>query len=178
MSSTALLIIDVQIAVVGGAYREAETLDRIADMAARARAAGAPVIYLQHCHDRYAPMTKGAEGWAIHPAVAPEPRDIVVEKAASDGFYQTDLAAELEQLGVRRIVVCGLQTEFCVDATTRAALSRGYDVILAADAHTTGDAVTPAQTTIDHHNYALGNLAHPHHRVEVRPSAQVSFVEF
>ena len=177
MSTTALLIVDVQIAIVGGAYRETEILAQIADMAARARAAGAPVIYLQHCHDRYAPMMQGAEGWEIHPAVAPEHADIVVEKTASDGFYQTVLAAELERLGVQRLVVCGLQTEFCVDATTRAALSRGYDVILAADAHTTGDGVTSAQTTIDHHNYALGNLAHPHHRVDVRPSAQVSFVE-
>ncbi len=177
MPATALLIIDVQVGIVGGAYREAEVLTVIAEMADRARAAEAPVIYLQHCHDRYEPMMKGAEGWPIHPKVAPKSDDVIVEKTASDGFYQTRLAAELQRLGVQQVVICGLQTEFCVDATSRAALSHGYDVILAADGHTTGDAVISARTTIQHHNYALGNLAHPDRRIVVRPSDQISFSE-
>jgi nicotinamidase-related amidase len=176
MSATALLVIDVQRAIVEGAYRETEVLAAIADLAARARAAAVPVIYLQHCHDCYHPMMKGAEGWAIHSAVAPKPGDVVIEKTASDSFYRTTLQAELERRGVRRLVICGLQTEFCVDATARAALSHGYDVALAADAHTTGDAILPADTTIRHHNHALGNLAHPSRRIEVKPSAEISFI--
>jgi len=176
MPDKALLIIDVQIAIVTGAYHETEVLAAIANMAASARAADVPVIYVQHCHDKYAPMMKGAEGWAVHPKVAPEPGDLIIEKTASDSFYKTRLAADLEQLGVQQIVICGLQTEFCVDATSRAAISHGYHVILAADAHTTGDAVTTAATVIQHHNYALGNLAHPDRRIEVKPSTEISFV--
>jgi nicotinamidase-related amidase len=176
MSATALLVIDVQRAIVEGSYRETEVLAAIADMAARARAAAAPVVYLQHCDDRYQPLMKGAEGWAIHSAVAPKPGDVVIEKTASDSFYRTSLGAELERRGIGRLVMCGLQTEFCVDATARAALSHGYDVVLAADAHTTGDAILPADTTIRHHNRALRHLAHPSHRIEVKPSAEISFV--
>ena len=175
MSKTALLIIDVQVAIVEGAFRAAEVLDAIAGMAARARAAGAPVVYLQHCHVKYPPMMKGAPGWAIHPAVTPQPGDTVVEKSASDGFDDTTLRADLDRLGVGALVICGLQTEFCIDATARAALSAGYDVTLASDAHTTGDAVTPAETTIRHHNYALGNLAHPTRGIAVRRSAEIVF---
>ena len=175
MSKTALLIIDVQVAIVEGAFRAAEVLDAIAGMAARARAAGAPVVYLQHCHVKYPPMMKGAPGWAIHPAVTPQPGDTVVEKSASDGFDDTTLRADLDRLDVGALVICGLQTEFCVDATARAALSAGYDATLAADAHTTGDAVTPAETTIRHHNYALGNLAHPTRGIAVKPSAEIVF---
>jgi nicotinamidase-related amidase len=175
MTDTALLIIDVQVAIVTGAYREAEVLAAISDMADRARAAGAPVIYLQHGEDGYEPMKKGAAGWAIHPEVAPLDGDIVIDKTASDGFYRTGLVDQVERLGVRRLVICGLQTEFCVDATARAAISNGFDVVLASDAHTTGDAVTPAETTVRHHNYTLGHLAHPDHRILVRKSDQIDF---
>ena len=172
---TALLIIDVQVGIVAGAYREAEVLAAISTMAECARAVGAPVIYLQHCHERFEPMMKGAAGWFIHPNVAPNPGDIIVEKTASDGFYKTPLLAEIEQLGVSRLVICGLQTEFCVDTTARAAISRGLDVVLASDAHTTGEAVMSAEMTIRHHNYALRNLAHPDRRIVVAPSDQIDF---
>jgi nicotinamidase-related amidase len=109
--------------------------------------------------------------------VKPKPGDTIIEKSASDSFYQTTLAAELETLGVQDLVICGLQTEFCVDATARAALSRGYHVTLASDAHSTGDAITPAETTIQHHNYALGNLAHPNGPIKIQTSDQITFVE-
>src|SRR5262249_54485361 len=114
MSTTALLIIDVQVAIISGAYREAEVLREIAGLANRARRAAVRVIYLQHCHDRYPPMMKGAEVWRIHPAIEPQRDDVVIEKAASDSFWNTGLAIELERRRVGRLVLCGLQTEFCV----------------------------------------------------------------
>jgi nicotinamidase-related amidase len=154
MSRTALLVIDVQSALVANADRGAEVLATISGLVERARAAGIPVIYLQHCHSTYPPMMKGAAGWHIHPNVAPKPGELVIEKAASDGFYQTDLQRELDRLAIERLVVCGLQTEFCVDATCRAAFSRGFEIVLAADAHSTTDAVAPASVVIQHHNYA------------------------
>ncbi|MFI4975864.1 MAG: cysteine hydrolase family protein [Caulobacterales bacterium] len=175
MTNSALLVIDAQVAILDGAWRAGEVLDAIADLQRRAREAGAPVVFLQHSHVRYAPMMKGAPGWAIHPRVAPAPGEVVIDKRASDGFLDTSLQGELDRLGVRRLVVCGLQTEFCVDATCRAALSRGFDVVLAADAHTTGDAVTPAETTIRHHNYVLANLAHPDRAIAVVESGDVGF---
>jgi nicotinamidase-related amidase len=175
MVETALLVIDVQLAIVKGAFRESETLAAIAKLIERARAAGAPVLYLQHCEDHYPPLSKGGEGWPIHPAVAPTPAEVVIEKRASDGFYRTRLREELERLGARRLAICGLQTELCVDATARAALSQGFDVILAADAHTTEEGKTPASVVIAHHNRALGNLAHPDHRIAVEPSAAIAF---
>jgi nicotinamidase-related amidase len=174
MPRTTLLIIDVQNEVMKGAWREAEVLAAIADLAARARAAGAPVIYLQH-EEPETPMARGEPGWEIHPAVAPAAGETVVAKRASDGFYRTTLGSELKKLGVTRLAVCGAQTEFCVDATTRAALSAGYDVTLAADAHTTGDDVISAADAIAHHNRTLGWLAHPDHRVTITPAAEIGF---
>jgi nicotinamidase-related amidase len=112
-------------------------------------------------------------GWLIHPSVTPKPGELVIEKAASDGFYQTSLQPELDRLAVERLIICGLQTEFCVDATCRAAFSRGFEIVLAADAHTTTDAVAPASIVVQHHNYALANLAHPQRRIAVTASAEI-----
>jgi nicotinamidase-related amidase len=176
MTNTALVIIDVQNAVVAGAHRLDETLAVIVDLAARARAAGVPVLYLQHTDASEAALNHGAEGWAIHRAVAPEPGETVIEKAASDGFYATSLKSELARRDISHLVICGAQTEFCVDATTRAALSAGYDVTLAADGHTTGDGVMPADKTIAHTNRVLGWLAHPDHKVEVKTGAEIEFL--
>ena len=177
MAKSALLVIDMQVALANGAWRVDEVLTAISDLQRRARNARAPVVFLQHNHPSYEPMMKGAPTWAIHPRVAPQPGELVIEKTASDGFFDTALQSELERLGVDRLVVTGMQTEFCVDATCRAALSRGFDVVLAADAHTTGDAVIPAETTIRHHNYALGNLAHPHRSIGVAASIDIGFCD-
>ena len=175
MTRSALLIIDVQTAIVDGAYLADKMLENLNILSERARAAGAPVVYLRHNEPNYPPMRMGGPGWAIHDAVAPRAEDVVVDKRASDGFCGTDLQDQLARLGVERLVVGGLQTEFCVDATCRAALSHGFEVTLAGDAHSTGDAVTPAATTIAHHNYALGNLAHPDRRIQVKASSEIAF---
>ncbi len=173
MSRTALLIIDVQSALIASADRGADVVTAIRGLVERARAAGTSVVYLQHCHATYEPMKKGAAGWRIHPDVEPKPGELVIEKTASDGFYETGLQRELERLGVKHLVVCGLQTEFCVDATCRAALSRGFEVTLAANGHTTTNGILPADVAVQHHNRALANLAHPHQRIAVIPSAEI-----
>jgi nicotinamidase-related amidase len=173
MSKTALLVIDVQSALISRADRAAEVLAAIGSLVARARAANTPVVYLQHCHATYSPMMKGAPGWHIHASVAPKPGEVVIEKTASDGFYQTSLQSDLDRLAIERLVICGLQTEFCVDATCRAALSRGFEIVLAADAHTTTDGVAEAGIVVQHHNYTLANLAHPLRRIEVMASAGI-----
>ena len=173
MSKTALLVIDVQSVLVASADQGSDVVAVIHRLIERARGSGTPVIYLQHCDEAYPPMMKGTAGWHIHAGVAPKPGEMVIEKTASDGFYQTGLQAELERLAVERLIVCGLQTEFCVDTTCRAAFSRGFEVVLAADAHTTTDAIVSARVVVQHHNYALANLAHPQRRIAVVPSAEI-----
>jgi len=173
MSQIALLLVDVQSALIAAADHGSEIVSVIQQLIARARTAGTPVLYLQHCHATYQPMMKGAEGWHIHADVAPRLDELVLEKTASDGFYLTPLQTQLDRLAVKRLIVCGFQTEFCVDATCRAAFSRGFDVVLVADGHGTTDAVAPARVVVQHHNYALANLAHPNRRIAVLPAAEI-----
>ena len=65
--------------------------------------------------------------------------EVVVRKASDDGFEGTDLDTILTALGVRDLAICGMLSEMCVAATVRAALQRGYGVLLPHDAHATYD---------------------------------------
>jgi nicotinamidase-related amidase len=173
----ALLVIDVQQALVEGAYQEREVLDRIGALLAAARAASVPVIYLQHEENEASgPLNRGAAGWQIHAAVTPCEGELVIAKRACDSFYETPLQNELDARGIKRIVVTGLMTEYCVDTTCRQATSLGYDVTLVEDAHTTGgNEIMTAAQTIAHHNAVLADLAQPDHPITVRPAAEITF---
>jgi len=173
----ALLVIDMQVGLVDLGYHAEEVLACVSRLIGRARDAGVPVIHVQHHHASYAPLMTGAPTWRIHPDVAPVPGELVIGKTASDAFHGTPLGHELQRLGVRRLIVTGMQTEYCVDTTCRRALSFGFDVTLVADGHTTRDGLWPAAEVIRHHNAVLPGLAHPDHHVTVVPGHDVRFEE-
>jgi nicotinamidase-related amidase len=159
MNNKALLVIDMQVALFDEQPYAGETLlANIDHLLGRARAAKVPVIYVQHCSRSEAPMAPGADGWQIHPAIAPTPGEIVVQKWNPDAFQATTLQEELDKLGVQQLIVTGMQTDYCVDTTCRRAYSLGYDVTLVQDGHSTCDsAALPAAQIIAHHNAVLGN---------------------
>jgi nicotinamidase-related amidase len=173
MSRIAALVIDVQVGLVAGAYAEKEVLENINRTIRRVREENGVVVFIQHCHATYEPMMKGNPGWKLHPSLDVKDDNLFVEKGASDSFYETTLADELRDNDVEHVFVAGLQTEFCVDATCRSALSRGYSVTLVSDAHTTGDSHLSAAAIIDHHNKVLSNLAHPKRQIEVKASNEI-----
>jgi len=164
---TALLVIDAQVGLLDQAYRRDEVVARIADLIAKARTAGAPVIYVQHDSDEAGDLIAiGTPGWRIHPALAPQGADLVVHKRSSDSFYETSLQRELDARGVTRLIVTGMKTEMCVDTTSRRAVSLGYDVTLVTDAHTTTDTDTlPAAHMIAYHNEILDDFGNDDHVV-------------
>ena len=78
-------------------------------------------------------------------AVAPQPGDIVIEKHRWDAFHNTDLDSILRNLDITRLIVAGLQTNVCVETTSRTAMMRNIDVAVPDDAVSTdGEAL--------HHN--------------------------
>jgi nicotinamidase-related amidase len=173
MVKPALLVIDMQEALVGGAYDERNVLERISAFAERMVAAELPVIFVQHNHSSFQPMMKGEPGWMIHRDLKVFAGEPAVEKRASDAFYGTELEATLREMAVDTLLIAGMQTEFCVDATCRSALSHGFDVVLLSDCHTTGDSGLSARQVIDHHNSLLAMLAHPDHHIVVMAASEV-----
>jgi nicotinamidase-related amidase len=166
---TALLVIDMQAGMFEeGVYEGERLLTVLQGVIAKARAAGVPVIYVQHNEENG--LVHGTPAWEVHPAVAPLAGDLTVQKHHPDSFQDTNLQQELESRGIRRLITCGIQTEMCVDTTTRRAYSLGYDVTVVKDAHSTFH--TPgltAEQIIGHHNNTLRWFA------AVVPAEEITF---
>lgn len=168
----ALLIIDVQEGMQPekGAHDGAGVVSRIAELLARARERGTRVIYVQHdgSAEPGHPLAKGSPGHAIHHAIAPQAGETVIGKQNCSSFLETGLDATLKKGGIDQLIVCGMQSEFCVDTAVRSARERGYHVTLVSDAHTTGDtSVMKAKDIVAHHNFTLREFA------DVVPAAAV-----
>jgi nicotinamidase-related amidase len=145
LAEATLIVIDAQAEYAAGGGLPFAGIDaalaRLADLLARARAAGAPVVHVVH-RGRPGGLFDG-EGAAILPEAAPLPGEAVVAKTLPNAFTGTDLAARLTGLGRRDLVLAGFMTHNCVSATARAALDLGYRVTVAADATATRDLPDP-----------------------------------
>jgi nicotinamidase-related amidase len=135
-TSTALLVVDVQRAVVESAYRREDVIANVGSLVEQARAAGVPVVWVQHSDDE---LERGSDGWQIVDELTPGEDEPLIEKQYGDSFESTPLEAVLAGLGVGRLVVVGAQTDHCIRGTLHGALVRGYDATLVSDAHTTED---------------------------------------
>lgn len=174
MPRQAILVIDMQRGLVLGAHRQDELVATVNGLIGRARAEAVPVVFVQHNHATFEPMMRGNRGWEIFDELDRQADDPVVEKAACDAFYDTALDATLKSLAAEELIITGLQTEYCVDTACRAALSHGYDVILVADGHSTGDSDMPAAVVVDHHNAVLANMVHPTSTIRVLEAREVA----
>ena len=134
--NTALLVIDVQNGVVGGAHERDAVVANIDTLVDRARRAQVPVVWVQHSDDE---LARGSDRWRIVPELDPGDTEPLVEKHYADAFEETTLETVLSGLGVGRLVVAGAQTDECVRSTLHGAFVRGYDATLVSDAHTTED---------------------------------------
>jgi nicotinamidase-related amidase len=155
--SNALIVIDVQNAVMDGTHdRDAV----VANVARLVDAAEVPVVFVQHESDE---MPNGSDGWRFVPELAVD--GPVVGKRYPDAFEDTNLADVLAELDARSLIICGAQTDECVRSTLHGAIVRGYDATLVSDAHTTEDlsewgAPTP-DLVIAHTNLYWGNHQAP-----------------
>lgn len=176
--STALLIIDVQRVLCEGRWAchdAAGVIERINAVARKARAAGMPVMVIQH-ETRGGDMDRGSEAWQLSPSLEVAPTDVLVAKTATDSFHRTELQAILDARGVKDLVLCGMQSDFCVDTTARRALGLGYPIVLVADGHTTVDnGVLKASQIIAHHTHTLANIESFGPRVRPLPASEILF---
>ena len=173
---TALVVIDTQVGMfetpgLPPVPNGERLLENIEGLIRRAREADVAVVHVRHADGPGHPLERGTRGWETHPRVAPKDGEPVVDKETPDAFLRTTLGEELESRGIGRLVLAGMQTEYCVDTTCRRAFGLGYDVTLAADAHGTfdGENLTAAQA-VAHHNEVMGNGF-----AEVVPAREISF---
>ena len=137
--STALLVIDAQNGVLAGAHNRDQVVANIGTLVHGAREQGVPVVWVQHSGEG---LETGTAAWEYVPQLVRRDDEALVHKTFGDSFEGTDLEDVLARAGVGRLVVSGAQTDACVRSTIHGAFTRGYDVTLVGDAHTTED-LTP-----------------------------------
>ncbi|GAP39769.1 cysteine hydrolase family protein [Flexilinea flocculi] len=173
----ALIVIDMQIMPFiwkdyhGKAiYREKELLEQIKMLIQNARAADMPVFYILYTEKGESHRAEGKPLWQVHPDIVPGKKDVLVVKYFADSFFKTDLEPRLRESEINKLVLCGVQTEYCVDTTCRSALSRGFEIELVEDGHSTYDSeFLRADQIIQHHNQILKQFA------DVIPANQIQF---
>jgi nicotinamidase-related amidase len=174
--ATALLIIDVQQILCAGEHPAREVkhvIERINLVARKVRAAGALVVVIQH-ETRGGNMDHGSDGWQLAPALETRDGDVYLRKTATDSFHRTELQQVLQDRRITDLIICGLQSDFCVDTTTRRALALGYPVVLVSDGHSTVDnTVLSAAQISAHHNETLANIESFGVRVRAVPAHDV-----
>ena len=143
----ALVIVDIQDDYFPGGnhplVRPEEAAAAAARLLARFRASGEQVVHVRHVWDEPdAPFMKpGTPGIEINAAVAPREGETVISKEHPNAFRETPLESVLRDAGADELVVCGMMTSMCVDATVRAAADLGFDVAVAHDACAAPDLV-------------------------------------
>jgi nicotinamidase-related amidase len=135
-----LLLIDIQRDYFPGGRHPLVGSDRAADAAAGVlaafRAGSEPVVHVQHswAEPDAAYLKPGTPGFAHDDRVAPADGEPVVIKESPNAFVGTDLERRLRNDGVDQLVVAGMMTSMCVDATVRAAVDLGFAVTVVGDA--------------------------------------------
>lgn len=158
----ALLVVDVQVGVVMGAWESKRIVGNVARAVERARTEGVPVVWVQHADDD---LVQGSPEWQWAPELVPAADEILIHKNFNSSFEQTPLEVELAKLGTSHIVLAGCATNWCIRATAYAALERGYDLTLIKDAHTTKtmdrDNGVKAETLVEDLNNTMTWLSYP-----------------
>ncbi|NDV25193.1 cysteine hydrolase family protein [Desulfovibrio sp. JC010] len=140
MGKRALIIIDIQNDYFPGGKFTLENSEQAGAKAAQVleffRKTGQPVIHIQHISVRegsffFLPKTAGVK---IHDCVEPLETETVILKNFPNSFRETSLQGELQKLDVDELVICGMMSNMCVDATTRAAADMGYKCTVVHDA--------------------------------------------
>ncbi|MFN5997815.1 MAG: cysteine hydrolase family protein [Paracoccaceae bacterium] len=136
----AVLVIDMQEGMAdrirtGRPTATPDAPDRIADLLARARATGTPIVHVLHDDPHPdSPFRKGAPGAEAMPCAVPQAGEAVFWKHGSSAFHGTGLDGYLKGQGVTELLVAGAVAAFCVTSTVRQASDLGYKVLLPQDA--------------------------------------------
>jgi len=173
---TALVVIDMQRGVIAGNHEVEAVTRNVATLVDRAREAQVPVVWVQDHNE----LEKGSPEWQLVDDLVPREGEVRIDKEYGDSFEATDLEPRLAELGVERLVVAGAQTDACIRSTLHGALTRGYDVTLVSDAHTTedlrqwGSPISPEQA-VGYANLYWTFARTPHAAGTVAATGEVTF---
>ena len=150
-----LLVVDMQRALTEDEelYDAEAFMDRNIRLIEAARKNNVEVIFVQHDAGEGSGFSAGDEGYEIDPRVAPKEGEKVFVKTINSCFGNKEFKAYMEQQEDKRLMVIGLQTNYCIDATVKSAFERGFDVIVPEGTNSTFDNdYMTGETTVAYYN--------------------------
>ena len=140
MKDIALLVVDVQTALIEAhPYNQVQVIENINDLIFEARKYNKEVIFVRHDDGEDSELALGTPDWEIYRELNVFPTDMIFEKQYNSAFHKTDLDTYLKSKGIGTLVLMGLQTEYCIDATLKQAFSLDYEILIPKDTNTTFD---------------------------------------
>ena len=135
-----LIVIDMQKALMDDElYNFHGLIENLVKLIAIARENRTEVLYVQHDAGPGTGFSRGDEAFEIADEVAPRPGEKVFVKTINSCFGNREFAAYLEAAKDDALMIVGLQTNFCIDATVKSAFERGYHVIVPEGTNSTFD---------------------------------------
>ena len=141
---TAFIIIDVQNILVETGFETEKLVEKIAYLQDQARSKNIEIIYVQHVEN---PEAQTSEDWQLSALLNRKLDEKVFQKRYNSMFKETGLKEYLDQQGIEQLVLCGMQTEYCVDTSVKVGFEYGYKLVIPEGAVTTFDGEDiPAET--------------------------------
>lgn len=159
MNNTILLVVDVQTALIEEhPYNEQNVIDNIKRLITVARYNEKEVIYVRHDDGKGEELEYGTDGWQFYYEIKPNNNEKVFEKQYNSAFLKTGLKEYLDSKKIDTIILTGLQTEYCIDTTCKAAFEHGYKLIIPEETNTTFDnEYLDGQKLYNFYNYKIWN---------------------
>ena len=149
-----LLVIDMQKALVDEELYAYDTfIERTVRLVEAARKNGVEVIFVQHDAGPESGMFPGDEGFEIIDPISPEAGEKIFVKTINSCFGNKEFKRYMKQQDDKRLMIIGLQTNYCIDATVKSAFERGFEVIIPEGTNSTFDNdYMSGETTVRYYN--------------------------
>ncbi|WP_022763535.1 cysteine hydrolase family protein [Butyrivibrio sp. AD3002] len=135
-----LIVIDIQKGITDERlYNFDGFIKNVTSIIDAARKNDVEVIYVQHDDGPGTGFSVGDEDFEIADQVAPRENEKIFIKTVNSCFGNAELADYLSDSGVKDLMIVGLQTNFCIDASVKSAFERGYRVIIPEGTNSTFD---------------------------------------
>lgn len=135
-----LLVVDTQKAITNENLYNFELFElRVKELISKARDNGTEVIFVRHDDGIGCELTQGNEGFEIYESFKPEESERIFDKTINSSFKDTGLLEYLKEKYEDTIIIVGLQTDYCIDATIKAGFEHGFKMIVPENTNTTFD---------------------------------------
>ncbi|MCH5195173.1 MAG: cysteine hydrolase [Oscillospiraceae bacterium] len=135
-----LLVVDTQILITNDKlYMFDRFEENVKKFIKVARENCIEVIFIRHDDGEGKALTKGTEGFEIYSGFKPLSGEKIFDKTANSAFYQTGLLEYLKSLESKEIMIVGLQTDYCIDATVKCGFEHNFKMIVPEYCNSTFD---------------------------------------